>query len=245
MSELFNQDQETVEDLQFHGLKLIQKKKGFRFGMDAVLLADFARIRPDDSVADFGSGSGILPVLLYGRGKGKTYYAVEIQEELCHLAERNLALNGISGEVICADLRFRVTQLPMGRIDAVIANPPYGEPHATIYSLEEAKAIARSQREGTLDGFFANAFYALKGRGKISVIYPVTSMLSLMNVMKKHHLEPKRFRLIYPNLEKPANLVLVEAVKDAKAGLHAMPPLIVREENGDLTNELKSIYHMA
>ncbi|MBQ3277967.1 MAG: methyltransferase [Clostridia bacterium] len=235
---------ETIEDLQLGGLRLIQKKNGFRFGMDAVLLADFARINPGDTVADFGTGSGILPVLLAGRGKGRFYYAVDCQEDMCALAERNLAMNGLKGCVICMDLaRTDEGGLPRN-LDAIVSNPPYAEPNAALASPSAAKATARNQSGDTMDGFLGAAFRALKGRGRLSMIYPAPSMLRLMSRMQEHHLEPKRFRLVYPSESKNANLVLVEAVKDAKPGLHPMPPLIIRGQDGDLTNELKSIYHM-
>lgn len=244
MSSQNRNEQETIENLQLNGFRLIQKSHGFRFGMDAVLLADFAAVRPGDIVADLGTGTGILPVLLAGRGKGSFYYAIEIQKDLCEVTERNFTLNRIKGQILCRDLSSDFHLLPDRSVDAVVCNPPYGEPNASIRSPDQNRALSKTQKEGTLDGFLQNAFQLLKGRGKISMIYPATSMLSLMLCLKKHHLEPKRFRLIYPTREKPANLALVEAVKDAKPSLHPMPPLIIRDEDGDLTNELKSIYHI-
>ena len=237
-------DDETLEDLQLGGLRLIQKKTGFRFGMDAVLLADFAAIRENDIVADFGTGSGILPVLLAGRGKGRVYYAIDIQEEMAETAGRNLALNRLEGKAICLDLSEASDLFPKCSLDAVICNPPYGEPRAALVSPDRNRAISRNQQEGVLDGFLRNAFEWLKGRGKISLVYPAASMFSMMIALRKHHLEPKRFRLVYPAADKNANLVLIEAVKDAKPTLHPMPPLIIYEKNGDLTTELKSIYHI-
>ena len=244
MSSQCGNRQETIENLQLNGFKLIQKSHGFRFGMDAVLLADFAAVRPNDVVADLGTGTGILPVLMAGRGKGSFYYAIEIQKDLCAITERNYSLNHIRGQILCRDLSTDFHLLPDRSIDYIVCNPPYGEPNASIQSPDQTRALAKTQKEGTLDGFLQNAFQLLKGRGKISLIYPAPSMLSLMLSLKQHHLEPKRFRLIYPTATKPANLVLVEAVKDAKPALHPMPPLIIRNEGGDLTNELKSIYHI-
>jgi len=238
------QPDETLEDLQLNGFFLIQKKKGFRFGMDAVLLADFAVIRPGDTVADFGTGSGILPVLLAGRNKGSFYYPIDIQPDLCELAARNMAMNKLKYKVICHDLSKKPDQELPERIDAIVCNPPYSEPNAALVSPYPVKSISRNQSEGTLNGFFRSAYFVLKGRGKLFMIYPAPAMLSVMLQLRQHHLEPKRFRMIYPAIDKKANLVLIEAVKDAKSGLHPQPPLIIREKNGDLTNELKSIYHI-
>ena len=104
--------------------------------------------------------------------------------------------------------------------------------------------MARTQEEYTLDHFFHGAHMILKGKGRMFLIYPAQHMLYVMQKLQNSHLEPKRFRLVYPSLEKPANLVLIEAVKDAKATLHPQKPLIVYNEDGSLTNELKSVYHM-
>lgn len=240
------QEDETIEDLQLNGLRLIQKKNGFRFGMDSVLLADFADIRPSDTVVDLGSGNGVLPILLAGRGKGSRYYAVEIQEEAAALAERNAALNQLETRmnVLHCDAGVVQRHFPPCGVDAVICNPPYGRPEATLSSPVPEKAIARSQAVDTLDRFLTGAFLILKGKGKLSLVYPAPQMLYLMNLLQSHHLEPKRFRLVYPYEDKPANLVLVEAVKDAKPTLHPLPPLIIYQKNGDLTNELKSVYHI-
>ena len=239
-------DDETIEDLQLNRLKLIQKKNGFRFGMDSVLLADFADIKPTDTVVDLGSGNGILPILLFGRNKGKQYYSIEIQEEEVSVAERNVALNDMED-------RMKVLQYDAGEayklfkscsVDSVICNPPYGHHAASLSSPFPQKAIARNQKKDTLSRFLFSTHMMLKGKGKLFLVYPAPQMLHIMILLQKNHLEPKRFRLVYPSFNKSANLVLIEAVKDARPTLHPLPPLIVYQENGDLTNELKSVYHI-
>ena len=237
---------ETVEDLQLSGLRLIQKKNSFRFGMDSVLLADFADIRPKDTVADFGTGNGILLFLLYGRNKGIRYYAIDIQPEATDLVLRNARLNGLEERItaVTADAADISRYLDACSVDAVICNPPYGRPDASLISPYKTRAIARSQEAGTLDHLLSGSFSVLKGKGKLFMVYPAAQMLFLMKSLQSRHLEPKRFRLVYPYADKPANLVLIEAVKDAKPLLHPMPPLIVYEKDGSLTNELKSVYHI-
>ena len=239
-------EDETMEDLQLQGLRLIQKKKAFRFGMDSVLLAHFAGIRPDDTVTDLGCGNGILPILLKGRNKGKLFFAVEIMPEAAKLAERNMILNGLEKDVIVitADASDVGRYIASCSVDAVVCNPPYGPPEASLTSPNKEKARARSQQADTLDRFFAGAFTILKGKGKIFLVYPAPQMLSVMKKLQEHHLEPKRFRLVYPCENKAANLVLIEAVKDAKPTLHPLPPLIVYNPDGSLTKELKSVYHI-
>ena len=242
--ELYND--ETIEDLQLNGLKLIQKRKAFRFGMDSVILAHFADIRKKDVVADFGTGNGILIFLLYGRNKGSQYFGLDIQEDAVNLSKRNVNLNHLENctTIICSDAKDASKVIPFNSVDAVICNPPYGQPLSFISSPDQCMAIARYQESDTLDRFFSGAFDILKGKGKLCLIYPAAQMLHIMKLLQSHHLEPKKFRLIYPKIHKPANLVLIEAVKDAKPTLHPLPPLIVYEEDGSLTNELKSVSHI-
>ncbi len=239
-------EDETIEDLQLNGLKLIQKKDSFRYGMDTVLLAHFSAIRKQDVVADFGTGNGILPLLLYGRGKGNCYYAFDIQQEASELAKRNVILNRLENKinVFHADAGNAEQYLPVCSVDAVVCNPPYGQPCSSLSSPKETKAIARNQNKDTLAQLFTGAFRILKGRGKLFLVYPAPQMLHVMKKLQEHHLEPKRFQLIYPKAEKPANLVLIEAVKDARPMLHPLPPLIIYNEDGTLTNKLKSVYHI-
>ncbi len=246
MTDEWRHENETLEDLQLGGLKLLQKKNGFRFGMDSVLLAHFASVRPNDIVADFGTGTGVIPLLLIGRRKGKIFHAIEIQPDYCEMAERTMRMNRLENRVFiyCQDAGNADKFLGTCFADAVICNPPYGKPGAALASPFPDRATARNQDDHTLQSFFTAAFRILKGKGKISMIYPASQMLQAMTLMAESHLEPKRFQLVYPRQNKEANLVLIEGVKDAKPSLHPMKPLIVFDENHNLTNELKSIYHM-
>ena len=239
-------EDETLEDLQLGGLRLIQKKRNFRYGMDSVLLADFARIRPDSRVADLGTGTGILLLLLAGRGKGESYVGLEIQPEMAALAEKNMRLNHLEdrSRILCLNVSEAQEELGSCTMDAVICNPPYGIPGRAILNPEAERSTARHQREDTLAGFFKTAFRALKGKGRLFLVYPAAQLFSLMTALREAHLEPKRFRLVYPDIRHGASLVLMEAMKDGRPTLQTMPPLIIRDEAGDLTNEMKSIYHM-
>lgn len=246
MNEKMLREDETLEELQPFGLKLLQKKEGFRFGMDSVLLADFAGIRTDDLVADFGTGSGVLPLLLIGRKKGNRFIGVEIQQDIADMAQRTVSLNHLDDRIriLCADVKDATSSIDPCSLDAVICNPPYASPGSALSSPFSTRAISRNQQESTLAGFFRSAFILLKGKGKFSMVYPAPQMFHAMSLLHQAHLEPKRFQLVYPYENKPANLVLIEAVKDAKPTLHPMPPMIIYTHEQTLTNRLKSVYHI-
>lgn len=238
-------DDERLDDLQFAGLKILQKTAGFRFGMDAVLLSDFVRAEAQATVADFGTGTGILPLLMWGRGKGQRFEAFEIQREMADMARRSVALNGLSARIRVheASVEEAPSLLSSGSVDVIVCNPPYGMPGATLHNPGLSKDLARHQDPRGLKPWFTAAYLLLRGRGRMALIYPAPMMLSLMNDLSRAALIPKRFRLIYPRVDKPANLVLVEAVKDARPTLQPEPPLIVYEQDGTMTPELRKIYH--
>lgn len=240
------QADERLDDLQLAGMKILQKNTGFRFGMDAVLLADFARVEARDRAADFGTGTGILPLLLLGRGKAAHVDALEIQPDMADMARRTMALNGLEEKchVHLLPVERANEVIPRASLDAIICNPPYGVPGTTLRNPSETLSTARHQSEEGLSAWFAMAYQLLKGKGRFHMIYPAPRMLEAMQAMEKARLAPKRFRLIYPAADKAANLVLIEAMKDAKPMLHPMPPLIVYEKDGSMTSELRRIYHL-
>ncbi len=235
---------ERLDDLQLAGMKILQKEQGFRFGMDAVLLADFARIESGDAVADFGTGTGILPLLLMGRQKGKRFDAFEIQPDMAGMARRTMLINGVDDRIhvhLCP-VEQTLDVLSPCSVDAIVCNPPYGVPGTTLLNPSDTLSTARHQPPEGLSGWYRMAYRLLKGKGRFHMIYPAPRMLEAMQELEKAHLAPKRFRLIYPAADKPANLVLIEAMKDAKPMLHPMPPLIIYEKDGSLTPELEQIY---
>lgn len=237
---------ERLDDLQLAGMRILQKEGGFRFGMDAVLLADFARVEARDRAADFGTGTGILPLLLIGRQKGAHIDAFEIQSDMADMAARTMALNGLETRVAVHAMPVERAHevIPDGTLDAIICNPPYGQPGQTLRNPSETLSLARHQSEDGLRSWLTAAYRLLKGKGRLAMIYPAPRMLELMRMLSGAHLEPKRFRLVYPYADKPANLVLIEAQKDARPMLHPMPPLIVYQADGGMTEELRRIYHL-
>ena len=237
---------ERVDDLQLQGLRIIQKDGGFRFGMDAVLLADFARVEARDRAADFGTGTGILPLLIAGRGGAAHIDAFEIQPDMADMAKRSVRLNGLTERIAVHNLPVEQADnaVAPGSLDVIVCNPPYGLPGTTLLNPSAALSTARHQTENGLTDWYRMAYRLLRGKGRFTMIYPAPRMLEAMTALSKARLEPKRFRLIYPHADKPANLVLIEAMKDAKPMLHPEPPLIVYEADGSMTAELRRIYHL-
>ena len=239
-------ENERIDDLQLAGLRILQKMNGFRFGMDAVLLADFARVEARDRAADFGTGTGILPLLLAGRDRGAHIDALEIQHDMADMAMRSVRLNQLTESITVHNVPVERADevIRPGSLDAIVCNPPYGIPGATLLNPEKALSTARHQTEDGLTAWYRMAYRLLRGKGRFHMIYPAPRMLEAMTALSRARLEPKRFRLIYPYADKPANLVLIEAMKDAKPMLHPEPPLIVYEQDGSMTPELKRIYHI-
>ncbi len=239
-------EDERIDDLQLAGLRILQKARGFRFGMDAVLLSDFARIEARDRVADFGTGTGILPLLIAGRGRAAHIDAFELQADMADMAARSVRLNGLTERIAVHALPVEQADeaVAPGTLDAIVCNPPYGVPGTTLLNPAETLKLARHQSEKGLADWYKMAYRLLRGKGRFSMVYPAPRMLEAMDGLRRAHLEPKRFRLIYPHADKPANLVLIEAMKDAKPMLHTEPPLIVYTSDGSMTAELKRIYHL-
>ncbi len=237
---------ERIDDLQLAGLRIIQKRDGFRFGMDAVLLADFARVEERDRAADFGTGTGILPLLITGRGRAAHFDAFEIQPDMAEMALRSVALNGMTDRIAVHSLPVEQAAevIAPGSLDVIVCNPPYGVPGTTLLNPAETLKIARHQGEKGLTEWYKMAYRLLRGKGRFAMVYPAPRFLEAVDGLRKARLEPKRFRLIYPAADKPANLVLIEAMKDAKPMLHTEPPLIVYKDDGSMTEELKHIYHL-
>ena len=236
---------ERVDDLQWKSLRVIQSPDAFRFGMDAVLLADFARIRPRSRVCDLGTGTGILPLLLSGRAEDCVFDAIEIQPDAAERASRSMRLNGLEDRITVhnRDLKEVRAFLPHAAFDLVICNPPYSPARASLHSPKAALRTARQETECTLNDVAAAAAYLLRGRGRFALMLPAARLADAFETLRRHRLEPKRLRLVHGNAARPARLALIEAMLDVNPGLVIQPPLIVKNPDGTDTAEIGRIYH--
>ena len=237
---------ERVDDLQFMNLRIIQSPDTFRFGMDAVLLADFARVRKNSRVCDLGTGTGILPLLLYGRENSITCDAVEIQPDAAERAGRSMALNGLADvlTVHTGDLRDIRHILPHAAYQLVICNPPYSPAHASLPSPKVPLRTARQEGDCTLDDVARAAAWLLAYHGHLALMLPAARLADALATLRAHRLEPKRLRLVHARADRPARLALIEAMLDAHPGLAVDPPLIAQNPDGSDTDEIKRIYHI-
>ncbi len=235
---------ERLDDLQRDGLHILQKPSGFRFGMDAVLLAHFTRMRPRDTVADFGTGSGILPLLMSQMESSAMFHGIELQPDMADMARRSVLLNGLEGRITihAADLREAPALLGCESMNGVVCNPPYGKRGSVIVSEREGHLLARHETDCALDDILKASAAVLRNQGRFWAVFPAARALELLDGLRACHLEPKRLRMVCAKASKPPYLLMVEAVKNAKPMLTWLPPLIVYHENGEETDELLSIY---
>ncbi len=235
---------ERIDDLQLNGLRIIQDSELFCFGTDAVLLADFAKPKKRARVADLGTGTGILPLLLYGREPSINVQALELQESLCALARRSVDLNGLCEKisVVHGDIRH-ARELLLGDFDLVVSNPPYEKERAGITSANESHRVARFEIAVSFAQICEASKRLLKSGGRFAFIHRSSRLAELFETLKRNGMEPKDVRMIHSYAAGPSSLVLVSAVKDGSEGLSVLPPLIVHNADGSETDEVATIYH--
>ncbi len=232
-------------DILKNGFKILQDTERFQFGIDAVLLADFAKgVKNGDSVIDLGTGTGIIPLLMAKQCETVAFTALEVQKESADMAGRSVALNGLEDriKVIQGDLREVSKLFTPHSFNVVTCNPPYMiDSHGRGNDLD-AKTIARHEVLCTLEDVVAAADYLLAPHGNFFMIHRPFRLPEIFESLSAHKLEMKRMRLIQPFADKEPNMVMIEARKNAKRRLTIEPPLIVRNDDGVYTAEIRQIY---
>lgn len=235
---------ERIDDLQRGGLRIIQRGKGFRFGTDAVLLADFAQARRGERVCDMGTGTGVLPLLMAARAEGTAFDAFEIQRDVADMAARSVKMNGLEDRIRihCADCRDAASVIGHEVCRLVVTNPPYTAEGAGLVSPEQTRALSRSDAACTIDAWIAACGRVLQNGGRLCCVFPAPRFLQLCDAMRAARIEPKRVRFVAARADAAPKLVLTEGLKGGRPGLHLMPLLLTHTEDGQFTQEMLRIY---
>lgn len=239
-------ENERIDDLEFKDLKIIQNKEGFCFGIDSILLTDFAKnIKQNSKVIDLGTGTGIIPILLSGKTKNTSFVGVEIQEEVANMAKRSIKLNSLEEkiEILNMNILDLNNKFKRGSFDVVTTNPPYKKINTGIINDNDKKIISRHEITASLDDFVKTASFLLKDFGEFYMVHRPDRLVDIFNVMRKNKIEPKKIKFVYPNKNKKTNLVLIKGVKNANQFLEFENNLYVYNEDGNYTDEILKIYN--
>ena len=237
---------ERIDDLNIKGYKIIQNPDLFCFGMDAVLLSGFTKVKPGQRVLDMGTGTGVIPILLEAKTQGREFVGLEIQELSYDMACRSVKLNGLEEKVhiVKGDIKNASEIFGKASFDVVTCNPPYMNDMHGLKNPELPKAIARHEVLCTLDDVCRQACELLKVGGSFHMVHRPFRLAEIFAKLNQYGLEPKRMRLVHPYVEKEPNMVLIEAVKGGKSMIKIGPPLIVYKEPKVYTDEIYEIYSM-
>ena len=237
-------ENERIDDLERNGYHIIQDTKRFCFGMDAVLLSGFARVKEGAHVLDLGTGTGIIPILLEAKTKAEHLTGLEIQEDSADMARRSVLLNGLEDkiDIVTGDIKEAESLFDAASFDVITCNPPYMIGKHGITNEGDAKAIARHEILCTLEDIVSRAAKLLKPGGNFFMVHRPFRLAEIMTVLQAYKLEPKRIQLVYPFVDKEPNMVLIEANRGGKPRLTVEKPLIVYKEPGVYMPEIYEIY---
>ena len=193
-------ENEQLDDLQINGLEIIQNSESFRFGTDAVLLSDYARIKAKGRCIDLGTGTGIIPLLLSAKSSAGEIIGLEVQESLCEMAGRSVIHNGLQDKIkiICGDINDVSGLFKKGSFDNVVSNPPYMKDGSGFKSGDEGIAISRHEITCTIENIAQAAAYLLNDKGILTLVHRPNRLVDVLSVLRNHSLEPKRIRFVHP-----------------------------------------------
>ena len=235
---------ERLDDLQRNGYQIIQDTGRFCFGMDAVLLTGFVRIKSGERVLDMGTGTGIIPILLEAKTKAAHFTALEIQSDSADMAERSVKINGLENKiaVVQGDIKEAGLLFGAASFDVVTTNPPYMIGEHGLKNPDEAKAIARHEVLCTLEDVVREAAKVLKSSGRFYMVHRPFRLAEIIRTLSTYSLELKRLQFVHPYIDKEPNMVLLECIKGAKPRVTVEPPLVVFKEPGVYHEQIVDLY---
>ena len=237
-------DNERIDDLQYKGLKIIQKTNGFCFGVDAVLLANFADVKKGDHVVDLGTGTGIISILVAGKTGADKVVGLEIQQEIAEMASRSVELNQLGDRVsiVQGDIKNSVELFGPSKFNIVVTNPPYMNSGGGLVNPSDTKAISRHEILCTLEDVIKAGSKLLVPGGQLAMVHRPERLVDIVYLMRSYSIEPKYIRFVHPSPYKKANLLLIKGTRGGRPQLKMMEPLYVYDEKGEYSEEINRIY---
>ena len=237
-------EEETLDTILDGHLWVFQKKKGYRFSLDSILLTHFVSLKPRTCAIDLGCGSGILLLIMAKRFPYVNYTGLEIQENLATLAQKNTQLNSLDNRVkiLLGDAQKTKDIVSAHSFDTVIFNPPYRKLKSGRINPELEKAIARHEIKGSLKIFLQAAQYLLKPGGRVFTIYPAKRLVELVYLFRQSGIEPKKMKLVFSDNISEAEFALVEGKSGGREELKMAPPLFIYDQNKNYTQEMAGIF---
>ena len=225
---------ERLDHLQLGGLYLIQNPGRFCSGVDAVLLSDFARVKPGETVLDMGTGNGIIPILLSAKTEGKHFTGLEIQADTAEMARRSVAYNNLEERIniVTGDIKEAAELFRPAFFDVITVNPPYMLAQHGLTNSEDAKTIARHEILCSLDDILRESMKLLQDKGRFYMIHRPFRLAEILIKMNAYKIEAKRLRFVHPYIDKEPTMVLIEGVRGARSRVTVEPPVIMYRRDG-------------
>lgn len=226
---------ERLDDLQLGGLELIQNPGKFCFGVDAVLLSDFARVKEGETVLDMGTGNGIIPILLSAKTPGKHFTGLEIQADTAEMARRSVCYNDLEDRIniVTGDIKEAADIFRPAFFDVIITNPPYMLAQHGLKNTDDSMAVARHEVLCSLDDILRESMRLLQDKGRFYMIHRPFRLAEILIKMNAYKIEAKRLQFVHPYVDKEPTMVLIEGVRGAKSRVTVEPPIIMYERNAD------------
>lgn len=235
-----------INDLvYFKDIKIVQNKDYFNFSLDSVLLPNFVEItRKTKKILDMCTGNVPIPLILSTKTDAKIY-GVELQKEVYDLAKETIKINKLDNqiELINDNIKNLKKIFDTETFDIITCNPPYfKKKDDSIINENKIKSIARHELEMELEDVMIISKALLKNEGSLVLVHRTDRLIEIIELMKKHNIEPKRMRLIYPKVNAESNLVLIDGRKNGKEGLKILPPLYIHNDDNSYTSEVLEMF---